>query len=91
MLRKDLRKKARKARREFDARVGALPKGKTVQRPIVKKLWINGKASEDRDEWMEEMRSTAKVVMTTRMRRRRCRKRGFRNNEDGWTKSLTCF
>ena len=61
----------------------SMPGWELYQRPIVKKLWINAKASEDRGEWMEEIRSTAKVVMTTRMRRRRCRKRGLRNNEDG--------
>ena len=31
------------ARREFDARMGALP------RPFVKKLWVAGRASEDRE------------------------------------------
>ena len=35
VLRKELRKKARKARREFDGRVGALPRGKTIQSPVV--------------------------------------------------------
>ena len=54
VLRTVLRKRARRARRDFDARVVALPKGKTVQRPIVQRLWINGKASEERDGWMEE-------------------------------------
>ena len=54
--RKILRKKARKARREFDAKVGALPRGKIVNRPVVTKLWINGRASEDRDEWKEEIK-----------------------------------
>ena len=34
-----LRKKAQKARREFDARVGALPRGKVVKEPVVTKLW----------------------------------------------------
>ena len=49
--------KTRKTRREFDPRVGALPKGKTVQRPVVKRLWINAKVSEERDEWMEEVKA----------------------------------
>ena len=35
--------------------VGQLPRSKTVQRPVVKRLW-NGRASEDREEWMEEVK-----------------------------------
>ena len=38
VLRKDFRKKARKARREFDAKV-------------------NGRANEESEEWMEEMKA----------------------------------
>ena len=81
--RKVLRKKARKARREFDARVGALPRGKTVKRPVVKKLWINGRASEDRDERNEEVKihsekcfddkSKIPEVQAERIREQRCR------------------
>ena len=65
VLRNVLRHKAREARREFDARVGALPKGKTVQRPTVKRLWINGKAGEDRDEWMEDAKAIVKSATMT--------------------------
>ena len=54
--RKVLRKKAQKARREFDARVGALPRGKVIKKPVVTKLWVNVRASEDREEWNEEVR-----------------------------------
>ena len=59
VLRKDIRTKARNARREFDARsgcssVGALPKGKTYQRLVVKSLWIYGKT---REEWMEDVKA----------------------------------
>ena len=57
MRRKSLRKAARKARREFDAGRAVLPGGKVVRRPVVTKLWINGRASEDRDEWTEEVRA----------------------------------
>ena len=32
-----------------------LPRGKTIQRPVVRRLW-NGRASEDREEWMEEVK-----------------------------------
>ena len=53
---KVLRKRAKRARREFDARFGALSKGKTVRRPPIKKLSFNGGVSEDREEWMEEVR-----------------------------------
>ena len=28
-----------------------------IHRPVVTKLWINGRASEDRDEWTEEVRA----------------------------------
>ena len=55
--RKLLRKRARKARREFEAGRAVLPRGKVIHRPVVTKLWINGRASEDRDEWAEEMRA----------------------------------
>ena len=44
------RKKAQKARREFDARVGALSRGNVVKNPVVTKLWVNGRATEDREE-----------------------------------------
>ena len=36
------------ARRQFDDRVRALTRGKIVQRPVVKKLWVAGRVSEDR-------------------------------------------
>ena len=45
---------AQKARREFEARVGALAKGKIFWRPVVQKLWVNGRASEHSEEWMED-------------------------------------
>ena len=51
-----LRKKAQKARRELDARVGALPWGKVVKKPVLSKLRVNGRATEDREEWCEEVR-----------------------------------
>ena len=35
----------------------ALPRGKLVERPTVEQFWVNGKASEDREEWMEEVRA----------------------------------
>ena len=44
-----------KSRTEFDDRVGAPPRGNIVRRPVVKKLWINGRACEDREEWMVEV------------------------------------
>ena len=52
-----LRKRAREARREFDAGRVALPMGKAVQRLVATKLWVNGQASEDRYEWTEEDRA----------------------------------
>ena len=54
--RRVLRKKAQKARRGFDARVAALPRGKVVKKPVLTKLWVNGRATEDREEWCEEVR-----------------------------------
>ena len=29
----------------FDAIMGALPRGKVVKKPVVTKLWVNGKGS----------------------------------------------
>ena len=55
--RKLLRKRARKARREFEAGRAVFPRSKVIHRPVVTKLWINGRASEDRDEWTEEVRA----------------------------------
>ena len=54
--RRVLRKKAQKARRELDARMGALPRGTVVKKPVVTKLWVNGRATEDREEVCEEVR-----------------------------------
>ena len=55
--RKLLRKRSREARREFEAGRAVLPRGKVIHRPVVTKLSINGRASEDRDEWTEEVRA----------------------------------
>ena len=55
--RRYLRKIARKAQREFEAEKTVLPRGKVIHRPVVTKLWVNGRASEDRDEWTEEVRA----------------------------------
>ena len=46
--RRVLRKKAQIAGGEFDARMGALPWGKVVKKPVVTKLWVNGRATENR-------------------------------------------
>ena len=55
--RRHLRKIAQKARRGFEAGKAVLPIGKVINRPMVTKLWVNGRASEDRDEWTEEVRA----------------------------------
>ena len=34
-----------------------LPKGKVINRLVITKLWVKGRASEDRDEWTEEVRA----------------------------------
>ena len=34
-----------------------LPRGKVVNRLVVTKLWVNSRASEDRNEWTEEVRA----------------------------------
>ena len=57
MRRRHLRKIAQKARREFEAGKAVLPRGKVINRPVVTNLWVNGRASEDRDEWTEEVRA----------------------------------
>ena len=53
--RRHLRKIAQKARREFEAGKAVLPRGNVINRPVVTKLWVNGRANEDRDEWTEEV------------------------------------
>ena len=65
--RRYLRKIARKARREFEAGKAVLPRGKVINRHVVTKLWVNGRASEDRDEWTEEVKSP----LRTKPRRQR--------------------
>ena len=45
------------ARGKFEAERAVLPRGKVINRPVVTKLWVNGRASEDRDEWTEEVRA----------------------------------
>ena len=54
-----------------------------IPRQVVTKFWINGRASEDRDEWTEEVRALCKkccddkmetsVVQAKRIRYRRSR------------------
>ena len=44
--RKIAAKNSRKARRDR----AVLPRGKVLRRPVVTKLWVNGRASEERDE-----------------------------------------
>ena len=46
-----------KSRREFEASRAVPPRGKVIHRPVFTKLWVNGRASEDRDEWTEEVRA----------------------------------
>ena len=57
MRRRRLRKIAMRARREFEAGKAVLRRGKVINRPVITKLWVNGRASEDRDEWTEEVRA----------------------------------
>ena len=54
---KTLAQIAHRARREFEAGKAVLPKGKVINTPVVTKLWVNGRASEDRDEWTEGIRA----------------------------------
>ena len=78
---KELRKIALKARREFEAGTAVLTRGKVIQRPVVTKLWVNGCANEDGDEGAEDVRAhcerchndKAKTseVQAERIRRRR--------------------
>ena len=81
--RKVLRKKAQRARREFEAKVGALPRGKIIRRPVVTKLLVNGRATEDIEEWKEEVKMhcekcyddkmETREVQAERIRIQRCR------------------
>ena len=43
---KQLDKIARMARREFEAGRAVLPREQVIHRPVVTKLWVNGRASE---------------------------------------------
>ena len=56
MRRRRLRKIAQGARREFEAGKAVLPRGKVINLLVVTKLWVTSRASEDRDEWTEEVR-----------------------------------
>ena len=53
--RRHLRKIAQKAQREFEAGKAVQWRGKVINRPVVTRLWVSGRASEDRDEWTEEV------------------------------------
>ena len=52
VTRRHLRKVAQKTRREFEAGKEVLPRG-----TVITKLSVNGRDSEDRDEWTEEVRA----------------------------------
>ena len=56
-LKKQLRNIDRKARREFEAGRAVQPRAKVINTSVVTELWVNGRASEDRDEWTEEVRA----------------------------------
>ena len=58
--RRHTRKIARKARRDFEAERVVLSRGKVINRTVVTKLWVNGSATEDGDEWTEEVRAHCK-------------------------------
>ena len=49
--------RAQKARREFEAGQAVLPRGKVIDRLVVTKFWVKGRASEDRGEWTEDVRA----------------------------------
>ena len=34
-----------------------LQRGKVINRPVITKLWVDGRACEDRSEWVEEVRA----------------------------------
>ena len=70
VLRKDVAKKTSKTRREFEVKVGAFPRGKNMQRSVVKKLWTNGRENEDREQWVVEVKDNAQDATTTRTKRR---------------------
>ena len=74
--RRHLRKIAQKARREFEAGKAVLPRGKLINRPVVTKLWVNGRASVDRDEWTE-VRAHCERCYDDKEEPLRCRPQGF--------------
>ena len=49
--------KVQGVKRKFEARIGVMPSGKVVKKRPIKKLWIDGKVSEHRKEWMREVQA----------------------------------
>ena len=82
--RKLLRERARKDRREFDAGMAALPRGTVIHRPAVTKLWVNGRASEDRDEWTEEVRARCVKCYDDKMETSELQAERIRYQKQSW-------
>ena len=79
--RRHLCKIATKARREFEAGQAVLPRGKVVNRLVITKLWVNGRASGDSDErtgeahcerCYDDKAETTQVQAKRILRRRTC-------------------
>ena len=47
----------------------------------MKTLWVNGRASEDREEWMEEAKAHCERCSDDRTKLRRRKRRGFGTND----------
>ena len=45
-----------------------LPRNKIVQRFVVKKLWVAGRASEDREQWSKEVKGPLRKMLRRRRR-----------------------
>ena len=81
---RDLVKRGRRYRKRAENSMPEWgPRGKVVKKPVVTKLWVNGRATEDREEWCEEVRlhcekcyddkSETSEKQAERIRGQRCR------------------
>ena len=54
--RKVLKKRHRKHAENLTPGQAPCPEARSFKKPVVTKLWVNGRATEDREEWNEEVR-----------------------------------
>ena len=77
--RKVLRTRARGAKRKLEARIGAIPTGKVVEKRPIKKSWIDGKVREHREEWKREVKAHCEMCHDDGEKLPRCQRREYKN------------